>query len=91
MGGELLKDIKFADNQAMVASSEDGLQKLMDSLDVSGRRYDMRINVKKTKTMRISRRGGEKLHIEIYGKPVEQVKKFRYLGPLVKMVDAKQK
>ena len=72
MGGELLKDIKFADNQAMVASSEDSLQKLMDSLDVTGRRYDMSINVqvKKTKSMRISRQGGEKLHLKIYGKSV---------------------
>ena len=68
VGGVLLKDIKFADDQAMVASSEDGLQKMMDSFDVTDRRYDMKINVKKTKTMRISRRGGVKLHIEIYGK-----------------------
>ena len=67
VGGVLQKDIKFADDRAMVASSEDGLQKMMDSLDVTGRRYDMKINVKKTKTMRISRRGGVKLHIEIYG------------------------
>ena len=83
VGGVLQKDIKFADDRAMVASSEDGLQKMMDSLDVTGRRYDMKINVKKTKTMRISRRGGVKLHIEMYGNTVEQVKKFRYLGALV--------
>ena len=64
--GELLKHIKFAaGDQAIVASSEGGLQKLMDSLDVTGRRQDMKINVQKTKTMRISRRGGKKLHIEI--------------------------
>ena len=53
----------------------------MDSLDVTGRRYDMKINVKKT--MRISRRVGVKLHIEIYRNTLEQVKKFRYLGALV--------
>ena len=56
MGGESLKNIKFADDQAMVASSEDGLQKLMDSLNVTDRRNDMSINVKKMKTMKISRR-----------------------------------
>ena len=83
VGGVLQKDIKFADDRAMVASSEDGLQKMMDSLDVTGRRYDMKINVKKTKPMSISRRGGVKLHIEMYGNTVEQVKKFRYLGALV--------
>ena len=36
--GELLDDIKFADDQSIVASLEDGLLKLMDSLDVTGRR-----------------------------------------------------
>ena len=41
----------------------------------------MKINVKKT--MRISRRVGVKLHIEIYRNTLEQVKKFRYLGALV--------
>ena len=85
VGGVLMKDIKFADDQAMVASSEDGLQTLMDSLEATGRSYDMKINVKKIKTKRmsISMRGGVKFHIEIYGKTVEQVKKFRYLGALV--------
>ena len=47
-------------------------KKLMCLLDVTSSRDDMSINVqvKKTKTMRISRRGGEKLHVKIYGKPV---------------------
>ena len=47
VGGVLLKDIKFVDDQAMVHSSEDGLQKMMDSLDVTGRRYDMKIRTEK--------------------------------------------
>lgn len=32
IGGKLLKDVRFADDQGMVASSESGLQRLMDSL-----------------------------------------------------------
>ena len=44
----------------------------------------MKINVKKTKTMRTSRRYGSVVKIVIEGKNVEQVKKFRYLGAMIK-------
>ena len=67
----------------MVADSEKGLQVIMDKLVEVGRKYDMKINVKKTKTMRISRRKGSVLNIIIEGKNVEQVKKFRYLGVII--------
>ena len=32
VGGRLLKDVRFADDQGMVADSELGLQRLMDGL-----------------------------------------------------------
>ena len=85
VGGKLLKDIRFADDQAMVADSEKGLQEIMEKLPVVevGRKYDMKINVKKTKTMRISRRDGSVVNIVIEGKNMEQVKKFRYLGAMI--------
>ena len=53
IGGKLLKDIRFVDDQAMVADPEKGLQEIMDKLVEVGRKYDMKINVKKTKTMRM--------------------------------------
>ena len=83
VGGKLLKDIRFADDQAMVAESVKELQEIMDKLVEVGRKYDMKINVKKTKTMRISRRGGSVVNIVIDGKNVEQVKKFIYLGAMI--------
>ena len=48
VGGKLLKDVRFADDQGMVASSESGLQKIMDSLHETAGRYGMKINIKKT-------------------------------------------
>ena len=42
VGGNLLKDIKFADDQAMIASREEGLQKLMDKVNATAKQYDMR-------------------------------------------------
>ena len=56
----------------------------MDTLVEVGRKYDMKINVKKTKTMRMSKRDGSVVNIVIEGKNVEQVKKFRYLGAMIK-------
>jgi hypothetical protein len=42
-------------------------------------KYDMKINIKKTKVMRVSRGGGD-INITINGAKVEQVKCFKYLG-----------
>ena len=50
VGSKWLKDVKFADDQAMVASSELGLQTIMDGLVRVAKQYDMKINVKKKKS-----------------------------------------
>ena len=55
----------------------------MDRLVSIGNKYDMKINVKKTKTMRMSRREGLAVNIVIEGKKVDQVKNFRYLGSMI--------
>src|SRR6188768_2664424 len=81
--GELLSDVRFADDQGMLASSETDLQAIMSRLKGAAKKFDMRINVKKTKTMVVSRGGGKSVNIVIDGQKVEQVKKFRYLGALI--------
>jgi len=43
----------------------------------------MKINVKKTKVMCISRQGGRKVRILIDGQKVEQVNHFKYLGSVI--------
>jgi hypothetical protein len=83
VGGRLLKDVRFADDQGMVADSELGLQRLMDGLVRTAKQYDMKINVKKTKVMRVSRKGEGDISIFIEGQRVEQVQKFKYLGSLM--------
>ena len=39
VGGKLVKDIRFADDQGMVAETEKGLQKIMDRLNEVGQEY----------------------------------------------------
>src|SRR6476619_428026 len=83
VGGELIKDVKYADDQGMVANVEAGLQSLMNSLNTTARHYDMKINIKKTKAMVVSRNGRERVNITVEGQSVEQVSKFGYLGSLI--------
>ena len=83
MGGQLIGAVRFADDQAMVASSNAGLQRIMDSLQTASGDYGMRINIKKTKVMRISGTEGRKTNIEIEGQKFEQVKQFCYLGKMI--------
>ena len=52
IGGELLKDVNFANDQGMVAQTEKGLQTIMGAIRKTRNEYDMRINFKKTKVMR---------------------------------------
>ena len=75
--------MRFADDQAMVASSELGLQTILNRLVSVAKQYDMKINVKKTKIMRISRTGEGDLTLFVGGQIVEQVAKFKYLGSLI--------
>src|SRR6476469_9774414 len=44
VGGELIKDVKYADDPGMVAYAEAGLQSLMGSLNKTAKHYDMKIN-----------------------------------------------
>jgi len=42
----------------MIASTEKGLQKIMDTLNATAENFGMKINIKKTKVMKVSRNVG---------------------------------
>jgi len=54
VGGVLIPAIRCADDQAMVSHTVRGLQVIMDALQNTSEKYNMRINTKKTKIMRMS-------------------------------------
>jgi hypothetical protein len=83
VGGHLVNAVRFADDQAMVASSNAGLQRIMDTLNKTSGEYGMKINIKKTKTMKFSRTEGGKVSDIIDGKKLEQVRQFCYLGSML--------
>src|SRR5919106_585908 len=83
VGGQLITDVRFADDQGMVDNTEEGLQRTMDRLSKTAKEYDMKINVKKTKTMVASKKGGMKVNIKVDRKIIEQVVKFKYPGAIL--------
>src|SRR6478609_11365652 len=83
VGGELIKDVKYADDKGMDVDTEAGLQSLIGSLNTTAKHYDMMINIKKTKARVVSRNGGERVNTAVEGQSVEQVSKFRYLASLI--------
>src|ERR1043165_8327522 len=84
VGGRLIKALRFADDQAMLATTQAGLQKMMEKLNLTSKKYNMKINIGKTKSMRISREEEEVTErIKINGEEVEQVKSFCYLGSMI--------
>jgi len=52
----------------------------MDKLNTTAENYGMKINIKKTKIMKVFRNVGEEINIMINGSRIEQVKSFKYLG-----------
>ena len=81
----MIKALRFADDQAMMANKEEDLQRMMDELNRISKEYGMKINTRKTKVMKISREAnGEKnMKITINGEVIEQVTEFCYLGSLI--------
>ena len=82
VGGQLISDVRFADDQGMVASTEMGLQRLMNKLNDTAKNC-MKINVQKTKTMVVRWDGGGVVNITVDGLRIEQVKSFKYLGSVI--------
>ena len=83
VNGLLVKAVRFADEQAMVSSSNTGLQRIIDALNKTSNDYGMKINIEKTKVMRVCKTGGKKMKITINTHRVEQVRQFVDLGSAI--------
>ena len=74
----------YADDTALTAESEPELQEIVNRVNQVGKEYGMKMNVKKTKTMVVSRKVDiPQVNINIDGQVIEQVSHFMYLGQLI--------
>ncbi|KAI5738445.1 hypothetical protein M8J77_007179 [Diaphorina citri] len=81
VGEERVKSIKYADDQAVLAESEEELQRMMLNIQEAGARYGMKINVSKTKVMRIGTE--RRMNVTLDGEKLEEVENFKYLGGMI--------
>ena len=84
LGGCNVNNIRYADDTAIVADSEEQLQNLIDIIAEESRKFGLEINKRKTFSMTISKKNtSPKCKIEIDGIEIKQVEKFEYLGSLI--------
>ena len=83
VGWNLLEDIIFAEDQGMIAETEQGLQDIMNRLHYVSKEYAIKINARKTKGKRVSKQGGGNVNIVLNEERSKQVAQFCYLGSLM--------
>ena len=80
--GQLVSNLRFADDIDLITESVDQLQDLTDRVNDSSKKFGLEVNVQKTKTMTIGK-NKEQLTIKLGHNVLEHVHEFIYLGGLV--------
>ena len=83
VGGKGVEWLRFADDIAVLADSEDKLRRGMERMVKIFEEYGMKINFGKTKMMIVSKEEEKDGDFNINGNVIERVKRFRYLGSII--------
>ena len=79
-GRKLVNTILYADDQILMATSEDDLQTMAHHLNLIARKYNVTISSTKTKSMTMQGNHIQRVKIVINDNIIEQVTDFGYLG-----------
>ena len=82
IGGQIIHTVKYANDLVIMTKEVKVLQGMIDKVIEIGRCYGMKINVEKTKVVRISRQPSL-VTIMVDQKPLENVECFKYLGSML--------
>jgi len=77
---KLVNTVLYADDQILMATSEDELQKIAYHLNLIARKFKMTISSTKTKSMALCGNNTQRVKIVIDDKIIEQVTEFKYFG-----------
>ena len=55
IGGRVTNKVRFADDTAIIAKTQEELQDMVNKLVDTGKKYGMEINIDKTQVMRVPR------------------------------------
>ena len=84
VGGTNYNNLRYADDAALLAGNEKELSDLTRKINEVGKQFGMKINIKKTKAMVVSKKpNSPKINIAIDGQHIEQVTSYVYLGSLI--------
>ena len=81
--GQIITNIRYADDTIILAESEQQLQHMIDTLDATSEQYGMAMNAKKTKTMIVEKSPEKQCEENVKGQRLTQVKQYKYLGATV--------
>ena len=80
INGKVINNIRFADDTVIIASSAEELQRLLSRTSTFCEQYGLKMNVKKTKYMIITKGTDIQANINLLGRQIERVQKYKYLG-----------
>ncbi|KAG1664358.1 Cyclin-dependent-like kinase 5 [Nymphon striatum] len=94
INGDSIKTIRYADDTAVVATSQLELQKMISRIHEMCTKYGMSINIKKTKVMVVRKKKEQHtqgIKITVDGQKLEHVKEYTYLGTYGTVFKAKNR
>ena len=83
IGGRNVNNLRYADDTALLADNSHDLQILMDAAKEGSEEKGLSMNVRKTKTMVVTKTENILANIEVENEILEQVDIFKYLGQLI--------
>lgn len=83
INGLPINNLRYADDTLVMAENIEDLQKLLTMVNRASEEMGLNINVSKTKFMIFSRSSHENVQLELNLKPIERVRKFKYLGSYI--------
>lgn len=83
INGLPLNNLRYADDAVIMAERLEELQQLLSSVTDNSREMGLNINAKEIKFMVISRTKHANAQLELNGKLIEKVRKFKYIDSLI--------
>ena len=84
INGININNLRYADVTALLCFCPNDLQMLVNACNRAGQPYGMEMNIKKTKTMVVSKTSpSPKINITLEGSPIQQTSSISYLGSLI--------
>lgn len=80
INGEILNNLRFADDTVIVTNNIGDLQSMMQRLNMCCREFGLKMNLKKTKFMIISKSNIANTRLDIEHTEIERVVAYKYLG-----------